>query len=312
MAVVPNVMTNQECDLQVQLLRDWLKKFGEDTFPKNVTSIIHGYGIGHCETAWECRLKAKPIFVQIYGTDKLHTSFDGLAISQPPEGGKTKFAKDSVSFDGLHHDQGPRRVGFHAIQGAVYLEEALEEDWCFKVITGSHRHHTEFFDDHKPNPHSEHRKLNVKKNNNEVEWYVARGGKVKRIGCPKGGIILWDSRTIRAGALPLAGRENTDRWRFCVFVFMSPAKWSSENDYAQKYHGYVNIRTSRHWPSNGFSLFGEFEKHDGLDFTSLPPNAQTKEAEFLAGVARYEFTDDDLPNWTPELRDYPDYELPYC
>ena len=116
-AVVHNVMTNQECDSQVQLLRDWLKKFGEDKFPKNVTSIIHGYGIGHCETAWECRLKAKPIFAQIYGTDKLHTSFDGLAISQPPEGGKTKFAKDSVSFDGLHHDQGPRRVGFHAIQG---------------------------------------------------------------------------------------------------------------------------------------------------------------------------------------------------
>ena len=67
----------------------------------------------------------------------LLTSFDGLAIIQPSEGGKTKFAKDPKSLDGLHHDQGPRRIGFHAIQGAVCLEEALEDDWCFKVITGS-------------------------------------------------------------------------------------------------------------------------------------------------------------------------------
>ena len=111
-AVIPKVMMYQECDHQIELLKEWLAKFGEDEFPKNVTSIIHEYGIGHCETAWECRLKAKPIFAQIYGTEKFHTSFDGLAISQPSEGGKTKFAKDPKSLDGLHHDQGPRRVVF--------------------------------------------------------------------------------------------------------------------------------------------------------------------------------------------------------
>ncbi len=308
-AVVPNVMTTQDCDRQVALLREWLDRFPEGQFPKNVSSIIHEYGIGQCETAWECRLKVKPIFAQIYGTDKLLTSFDGLAISQPPENGKTKFAKDP-GYDGLHHDQGPRRVGLHAIQGALYLEDATAEDWCLKVITKSHKHHSDFFAEYPPNPNSEHRKLNLKKNTNEVQWYLDRGGQVKRIACLKGGMILWDSRTVHSGAPPLEGREHSDRWRFCVFVCMAPAKWATEKDYAAKAHGLLNMRTSRHWPANGFSLFQEFEKH-AEDVPGLPAQAQSEEAQYLSGALRYDFDDKDLPDWTPQLTDYPDYELPY-
>ena len=306
-AVIPNILTDAECDQQIQILKDWLARFGDDQFPENVSSIIHQYNIGHSETSWTCRLKAKHIFDQIFGTEKLLTSFDGLAISQPPESGKTKFSKEALSYDGLHLDQGPRRLGLHAIQGSLYLEEAKEEDWCFKVITKSHKYFEEFFDEYKPNPHSEHRKLKKP----EVNWYLEKGGKVKRIACPKGGMILWDSRTVHAGAPPVSGRENTDRWRYCVFVCLSPAKWASEKDYGEKQHGYSNMRTSRHWPANGFSLFREFEKHPGLDIAELPDIAKTEEGQYLAGVMRYEFTEEDLPDWYPELRSYPDYELPY-
>ena len=158
--VIPGVLTEDECDEQVTLVHQWLTKF-HPRHPSNINSIIHKYRIGRSETTWMCRMKAKPVFSQIFGTDKLLTSFDEMAICQPPELGDAhfKFIQDANSFYGLHLDEGPRRKGLHAYQGAVYLEEAELKDYCFKVIRDSHKHHEECFKNFPPGARREFKKL---------------------------------------------------------------------------------------------------------------------------------------------------------
>ena len=305
-AVIPEVLTEDECDEQVTLVHQWLAKF-HPNHPSSINSIVHKYRIGHCETVWACRMKAKPVFSEIFGTDKLLTSFDGMAIGQPPELGdaRFKFAQDPNSFDGLHLDQGPQRKGLHAYQGAVYLEEAEFEDYCFKVIRDSHKHHEDFFQNFHPGPKSEFRKLTKK----EVQWYLQRGCKVQRVAVPKGGIVLWDSRTAHAGAPPVINRKNA-RWRYVSFICMAPAKWAQYKDYVVKKQGYEEMRTSCHWPANGAHLFRRYGVHPGQDIEEMPAIAKTEEAKKMVGVIPYETSADDLPTWTPEYNDEYDY-LPY-
>ncbi len=123
--------------------------------------------------------------------DNLLSSFDGIAIGEPPENGNTKFAEDFKP--SLHLDQGPQRVGLHAFQGAVYLEQADDDDWCFQVLETSHKHHNDFFKQFPPNPHSEFRPLS----DMEIEWLKGRWYKHVRVPVSKGAIVLWDSRKFK-------------------------------------------------------------------------------------------------------------------
>lgn len=158
--VIPDVMTPDECNEQIKLIHQWLNKF-HPRWPDNFSSIIKKYNIGFCETLWAGRFKAKETFAEIYGTEKLLTSFDGMAVATPPEDDDStfKFAKKAESPDGLHMDQGPSKKGFHVFQGALYLEEAEEEDYCFKVMKNSHKYHSKFFENNNPNPRDEFMKL---------------------------------------------------------------------------------------------------------------------------------------------------------
>ena len=81
--------------------------------------------------AWQIRLMVKQVFSALWDTEKLLTSFDGAAISEPPERRRVSFAHKHK----LHLDQGVSRPGLHAYQGAVYLEEQTADDWCFQVST---------------------------------------------------------------------------------------------------------------------------------------------------------------------------------
>ncbi len=205
-SMVEGVVTPAECKQQIKILKKWLDTFEPD-FPYHRNTIIHNYKIGHCETAWFCRMKAKRVFAELYGTEKLLTSFDGISLSRPPEFGDAQFIfhKDPKSRFRLHLDQGPNRSGLHAYQGAVYLEEAGESDHCFKVIQNSHKYHEEFFEKFEPSLETHFRLLTEE----EIDWYLSKDGcSIERVPVPQGGMALWDSRTVHAGAPPLEGRDN--------------------------------------------------------------------------------------------------------
>ena len=234
------------------------------------------------------------MWAHIWGTDKLLSSTDGIAIGEPPELGRTHF--DEPGTHTLHHDQGPHKKGLQAHQGAVYLEEALQDDWCFMVIEGSHKLHEEFFATHERNSHSEFRRLS----DAEVQWYQDQGCVLKRLAVPKGGMVIWDSRTIHAGAPPKSDRANPGRWRYVVFVSMAPAIWASPEDMAQKRKSYNELRITRHWPAQGTSIFRRYRPHK-LDIVQLPEFAKSAEVRLIAGDLDYDFGNGQSngPNWVP-------------
>lgn len=53
--------------------------------PDRHISIIHEYRFGWHELVWKVRHLVRPVFAELWGTNKLWTSLDGGAVAEPPE-----------------------------------------------------------------------------------------------------------------------------------------------------------------------------------------------------------------------------------
>ena len=307
--IVSDVMTVEECDECIGQYHDWLSQFKDGEWPYTSHSLIQRYNSGHMRPTWYARLKAKKVFSQVWNTDKLLTSFDAIAIGRPPEDGQEHFDKPGDHW--LHVDQNAARIGLHAYQGAVYLEEACEDDWTLHVLEGSHALLDEFF---RTNVRASVRSAAsfYKLRSQDIEYFQQKGCKIKRVPVPKGGMILWDSRTVHANANPIEGRKNPGRWRFCVFVSMTPAIWTTDLDLQEKREAYNQVTMTTHWSSQGVSFFSKYlPTGSGKEVeypTTLPDIARTYEAKLLSGVKMYDFNDGNptgieyLPRWEKEMR----------
>ena len=87
-AVIPNVISLQDCDDYIKEYREWAEQVENTGIPfLSFESLIQGYRIGHFNDSWQVRLKVREIFSKIWSTDKLLTSVDAVALSYPPEQG---------------------------------------------------------------------------------------------------------------------------------------------------------------------------------------------------------------------------------
>ncbi|KAK7504842.1 hypothetical protein BaRGS_00003870 [Batillaria attramentaria] len=307
--VVEWVMTEEEADQYRQQFEDWIRdNFDEGTFPDTWKSLVHKYKIGYFAPTWAARLKCKDVFAQVWGTSRLLTSVDAIAIGRPPESGVEPFCSEDTRW--LHIDQTPRRQGLHSYQGAVYLEHAEEDDWTLEVLEGSHNQFAQFWNDH-PNEYKESLETGeyLRLKPEHLQWFMDKGCKSRRVSVPKGGLVLWDSRQVHANANPVKGRKHPDRWRWMVILCMGPANWASEEDLKRKREAYDNMILTHHWPSQGVRLFpidtepNTPEKHP---LTEMPEIARTLEARRLAGVEPYPAereqgdVDVPLPKWHPD------------
>ena len=307
--VVSDVITAEECDECIGQYRAWLSQFKHGEWPFTAHSLIQRYNTGHMHPTWYARMKSKKVFAQIWNTDKLLTSFDAIAIGRPPEDGEEDFDKPGEHW--LHVDQNAARIGLHAYQGAVYLEEACEDDWTLHVLEGSHAVFDEFF---RTNIRAAARSSSsfYRLRNEDVKYFEEKGCKIKRVPVPKGGMVLWDSRTIHANANPVRGRKHPGRWRFVVFASMTPAIWTTDMDLEQKREAYRGVQMTTHWSSQGVSFFNKyiplnFQKH--VEYPKeLPDIGRTVEAKLLSGVKLYDFNDGNptgieyLPTWAEGMR----------
>lgn len=302
-AVIPNVLDISDCDLYIKEYKDWAQQV-EDTGIsfRSFESLIQGHRIGHFNASWCVRLKVKDVFAQIWQTDKLLSSVDAVALSYPPEQGSKLFAEPNTGW--LHIDQGDFRVGCHAYQGAVYLEEATSMDHCLRVLSKSHLYHEElikqFPDIGQHTRVIEHYRLDDR----QRKWYIENNGcKLTKVPVPKGGMVLWDSRTVHDNSRPEFGRPNKDRWRHMVLVCMTPAAWATDEDIAQKRKAYNKLLMTTHWPSRGVSLFPE-RIGKAPTISKLPDIAKTFEVKQLMGIEAYDFEDGE-PNGPDEPKIIP-------
>ncbi|CAC5393616.1 unnamed protein product [Mytilus coruscus] len=306
--VIPNVLSKEECDEHAGSYKRWYSIL-KDSRAKMMQrrSVIQSYRVGHFDTTWKIRLKVKPVFEMVWGTKKLLTSVDGIAISMPSETGEADFRSHGDCW--MHLDQGAKRRGLHAYQGAVYLEESTDKDYCFRVMDGSHEFHSEFFRTFPFAGEKSKRCEFYKFNEEERTWYENNGCQLISVPVPKGGIVLWDSRTAHDNLAPLSGRPDTNRWRCVCFVSMTPAIWAGKDDIEFKNKAYADIAMTTHWSSQGQkrhrshkSEKSEEKCDDVLSIKKLPAISRTKEAKLLMGVDSYDFKDGEAngppaPNW---------------
>ena len=294
--VIPDVIPGHLCDQYRAEYESWLSQF-KDEKPVVWHGIIRTYSIAHFETTWKIRLATRFVFEEIWNTKKLLTSFDRASLSPPPKKGSLDFNKAGENW--FHLDQTAQRVGLHAYQGALYLEETTEADYCFRILSGSLSLFEEFFKNF-PRGSPIFRYLSKE----EIEWYKAQGCKETKIPVPKGGMVLWDSRLVHDNVKPERGRQHSDRGRYVTFVCMTPARWGREEDLAKKKDAYEKLLMTGHWASQGVRVFEREEaKHDVEIFVpeTLPEVAQTTEVRLLAGIDEYDFSDGkpNGPDWDP-------------
>ena len=299
--VVPDVVSHDDCDAAVRQYQKWLSQFKRGSWPASYNGIINEYNTGHMAPTWEMRLKAKKVFSQLWKTEKLLTSFDAIAIGRPPEDGKETFDKPGKHW--LHTDQTASRLGLHAYQGALYLEEQCEDDWTFQVMESSHELLDIFYENH-PLAARESEPLGYYNlYPNEIEYYKSTGDyKTVRVPVPKGGMALWDSRLIHANARPLEQRKHPGRWRYVVFVSMTPAIWASDKDVVDHKEAYKSVMMTSHWSSTKIVSYISLGSPNIVYPVNVPEVARTDEAMRLSGMIPYDF-DDNEPNggdYTPK------------
>lgn len=302
--VVKQVVPESHCDSWVHEYHQWLSQFEDGEWPFTAHSLLQRYNTGNLETTWKARLSTKKVFSELWGTEKLLTSIDAIAIGRPPETSEEDFASPGKHW--LHSDQDATRKGLHAYQGGLYLEHAEEDDWTFHVLKGSHTFLDEFYESNQNAALRSSLNKYYHMRDENIEWFKNKGCETVRVSVPKGGMVLWDSRLIHANARPLKGRNNPGRWRFVVLVCMAPAIWAPKDDIERKQEAYNSLSMTTHWPSQGVnSMKSEIPSYCRRD-VKIPTNhceiAKTKATKQLCGVVPYDFEDglSNGPDWTPE------------
>lgn len=209
--------------------------------------IFQNFGLGQAQCCWDIRCNYKVIecFAKIYGTYDLLTSFDGFSFSVPPEMNAGRgFHKEQW----FHFDQSTKRPNFECIQGWVTALDVENGDSTLVVMVGSHNLHNAYGETFGHNDGADW--VQVKDN---VKFFTDRGCFEYRIICPKGSLVLWDSRTLHYGSAPLQGRLKSN-YRAIIYVCYTPRTLISESDRKRKIEIFMKRgnkgykRTTSHWP----------------------------------------------------------------
>lgn len=251
--VIPNILTEQECDLTIEKMWDWLENLGtgidrnnQDTWitekwPHSTRGIIQHLRVGHEEFVWDIRTNSKVIevFSKIWKTDDLLVSFDAINIIKPVE--VTKYRSIRPWF---HTDQSNRKKGLSCIQSFVNLEECTEHDACFSCLPKSHLYHQEMMQHFNIDTSKDWIKLS----NQHMLWLQEGKECVrKRVAVPKGGMVLWDSRTIHCNRPARIPRPNPV-FRYTIYICMTPKEWCDSKNLEKKKKAFNEMRMTSHWP----------------------------------------------------------------
>ena len=220
-AIVPDILDDGECDKMLDGFWGFLEKISktwdepisrkdESTwrsfwrlFPLH-SFLIQRWGIGQSQVVWDVRQNPKVVnvFAKIWGCEpeELLTSFDGASFGFPPEKTRRGWNRNNTWY---HSDQSYTRNELECIQGWISGLDVNKGDATLSFYEGSHKFHGECA-----------QKFNIteKKNwyklNREEETFYKEKCECKKIKCPKGCLVLWDSRTIHCGVEAYKWRTN--------------------------------------------------------------------------------------------------------
>jgi ectoine hydroxylase-related dioxygenase (phytanoyl-CoA dioxygenase family) len=261
-AIIPNVLNNEECDEMNNgmwntletLTKNWEKPINRNSvdswremqklYPKH-SMLIQNWSIGHAQYIWNIRQNPNiiDIFAKIWNCnrDDLLVSFDAVSYHLPPESTNLGWYRGRNSY---HTDQSYLDSDFKCIQGWVTGYDVDEGDATLSFLESSNKYHKDFKDEFEITVKDDWRKLNEK----EIEFYVeGKDCLAKRIKCPKGSLVLWDSRTIHCGSEAIRSRKKPN-FRNVVYVCYEPRSHCKEKMLEKKRKAFEEMRMTSHWP----------------------------------------------------------------
>jgi hypothetical protein len=168
--------------------------------------MYHGYSVSHERFVWDARLEPGVLsaFSQIWGTEDLLVSFDGINITLPlPTSTRPKPSRWP------HQDQSPLIPGFHCAQSILNLLPNGPSDGGLVVFSKSHLLNDEFFATNSTDKKAEWGSVPDDWHGfdeGELQWFKGRGCGEVKVCCGEGDLVVWDSRTVRWNVLPEGGK----------------------------------------------------------------------------------------------------------
>ncbi len=284
-AVIPSVLNEKECVTMLSEMWDFFEQLsiGWDTpinrneegtwrgfydlFPLHSMLIQH-HGIGHAKVSWNLRQNPKivDIFATFWGCDPedLLVSYDGLSFGLPPEITNKGWHRKTW----LHTDQNFDKEGFHCVQSWVTaLDVNGEHDATLAFLEGSHRFHKSFGSKLKEKVVGDWYKLTTE----DEAKFKEVDCEFKRMSCPAGSMVFWDSRTIHCGVEAVKGRP-LPSIRSVVYLCYAPREQITAANLRKKIKAFEEKRTTSHWPCNP-KLFGKTPRTYGKP---IPKTSETE------------------------------------
>ncbi len=259
-AIIPNVLNDQECkdmydgiwNFLEHITQAWpipIKRTDNSSwrefyklYPLHSMLIQH-WNVGHSQVNWDLRQKDKiiDIFATIWNCkkDDLLVSFDGLSFNPPPEVTNKGWNRQLV----MHTDQSYTKNNFNCIQSWVTALDVNDGDATLAVLEGSNKYHQEFAANYKVTDTSNWYQLSEE----QRQFYIKKGCTLKKIMCPKGSMVFWDSRTIHCGVEPVMSRAK-ENIRAISYLCYMPRSLCSAANLKKKQTAFHQLRTTSHYP----------------------------------------------------------------
>ena len=290
-AIIPSVLSENECDEMLNgmwsflehITRSWPTPINRNNKVSYIEihklhllrgAMFQQYSNGHSQYMWN--LRQNPKLVQIFSQfwevspEELLVSFDGSNFSIPNNtlasvSKAMKRTQHQTNDEAWYHlDQSLIRPEFECAQSWVNAFDTGEGDATLGFLECSNKYFSEFANYCTAQNASDWKLLSK----TELEFYRERGCVEKRIKCPRGSLVVWDSRTVHFGA-PSMKIPSEQNYRLVGYVCYRPRYFITKQMLGQKLTAFKQMDTTSHHPTN-FRVFRKLPPNVTLDYPITP------------------------------------------
>lgn len=282
-AIIPQVLDDNECNNMVNSIWGFFEHISQTwKIPINRNNpnswrefyklyplhsmLIQHWGIGHSQACWDVRQNVKIVEIFAHLWDKeindMLVSFDGLSFNLPPETTRRGWNRGNTWY---HTDQSFMNEGFKCIQSFVTGLDINEYDATLSFIEGSNKFQNEFKKAYNITDKKDWYKLTKE----QEQFYYDKGCVSKNIKCPKGSLVLWDSRTIHCG-IEADKKRTVSNIRAVIYLCYMPRSLSNPANIKKKQKAFEENRTTNHNPC-AIKLFPKHPRTYGGEIPEITP-----------------------------------------
>ncbi|MBA2726886.1 MAG: phytanoyl-CoA dioxygenase family protein [Parachlamydiaceae bacterium] len=327
--VIPQVLSTAEAEALYQCVwHEFIEKVWpnckmnnrsnwKEIFPMHNKLGIFAGPAGQTQVMWDLRQDPRivDIFAQIWNTNDLIVSMDGLSLMCPSEIRENDFATwphvdQTLRHEGNIENTNSSSISFvsesklkthpYTIQGQFLFEDSFDGDGGFYCIPKSHLRFTEFAPQLEAISESKipQNDRYIAQNNYLKDFFSCETDEagnsydMKHITAPRGSLILWDSRTVHWNRSASKNRPYRDnpRVRMVSYLCYVPKARLTDKSRALRREAFENGVSTNHNPANPVlkytkdHIWKEFEQYFEDPSYTQPKINLTPLGESLLGL----------------------------